>query len=126
MKRISKKVQKAYEEYKSLKERRTNPDGYFDDGGRWWPSENEKQECCEGIRTPSRAYPYSLIVHCRSLRHVCAKRKVDYSKVKELQLADRKKEYKYKVTTPRGIKFFCSLTDAEDCAVGYGVQVERI
>ena len=41
-----------------------NPDGHFDTGGRWYPSETEKQECC------SREWRYSLNRHCRSMLHI--------------------------------------------------------
>ena len=48
----------------------THPDGTFDKGGRWWPSQREQCECCNRIRTPSRRWPYSLLVHCRSKGHI--------------------------------------------------------
>ncbi len=58
------------EMYESRKDRETHPDGYFDRGGRWYPNESEECECCKNIRTPSRAYPYSLMTHCRSKKHI--------------------------------------------------------
>ena len=45
------------------------PDGHFDRGGRWYPSEEERCACCEGIRSPSRAFPYSLLKHCSRKKH---------------------------------------------------------
>ncbi len=63
-------VMKAAKEYIKRKDRMAHPDGKFDSGGRWYASESEKQTCCQGLRTPSRAYPYSQMVHCRSLAHV--------------------------------------------------------
>jgi hypothetical protein len=27
-------------------------------------------KCCSGIRKPSVRYPYSLMVHCRTLQHI--------------------------------------------------------
>jgi len=61
---------KMREMWESRLNRESHPDGEFDKAGRWWPDEGERQECCEYIRSPSRAYPYSLMVHCRSREHV--------------------------------------------------------
>lgn len=52
--------------------RRVHPDGRFDDAGRWDPSETERQPCCDFVRGPSRQWPYSLMVHCRTRRHCVA------------------------------------------------------
>ena len=64
------KLQKAYEEWRARKDRERHPDGHFDNGGRWYPSDQEEQECCKQIRWPSRRWPYSLLKHCRSIEHV--------------------------------------------------------
>jgi len=74
-------LQVAYE-YVRRRERATHPDGSFDSGGRWYPSEDEKQSCCSGIRRPSRAWPYSLMTHCRSITHVAALYGVDAREVR--------------------------------------------
>ena len=58
------------EMYYSRKLRLTHPEGHFDKAGRWWPSDREQYSCCNAIRTPSRAYPFSLMVHCRTRKHV--------------------------------------------------------
>ena len=55
--------------YADRQARATHPDGRFDTAGRWYPSEPERQPCCEHIRGPSRGWPYSLMLHCRTLRH---------------------------------------------------------
>ncbi len=47
-----------------------HPKGEFDTRGRWYPSITEKQPCCFNIRAPSGAYPYSLLVHCRTITHI--------------------------------------------------------
>ena len=57
-------------EYEDRKCRSSHPDGEFDKAGRFYPSEQETCDCCAGIRSPSRAYPYSYMVHCRSKLHV--------------------------------------------------------
>ena len=47
-----------------------HPNGTFDDGGRFYPSEQEWRDCCANIRQPSRAFPYSLMTHCRTAKHL--------------------------------------------------------
>ena len=62
------------------RDRVAHPVGKFDRGGRWYPSDRERASCCAAIRSPSRAHPYSYMVHCRTrkhletwyLEHVCA------------------------------------------------------
>lgn len=41
--------------------------GKTDRGNRFYP--NVMHACCENIRTPSRAWPWSLYKHCFSLEH---------------------------------------------------------
>ncbi len=60
----------AAQAYIARRDRKDHPDGEFDKGGRWYPSEAEKQPCCRSIRPPSRAWPNSLNSHCRTLKHV--------------------------------------------------------
>ena len=60
----------AAEEYLARGERRRHPYGKFDREGRWFPKGEERCECCKGIRSPSRAWPYTLMLHCRTARHV--------------------------------------------------------
>ena len=60
----------AEEIYATRKSRREHPDGTFDKAGRWYPSEAETCECCKHIRPPSRGWPYSLMVHCRTMKHI--------------------------------------------------------
>jgi len=62
------KVLDAVKEYIALRDRKSHPDGTFDSGGRFYLT--EKHECCRGIRTPSRAFPYSEMTHGRTLKHV--------------------------------------------------------
>ena len=68
-------IQEAITEYKKLQAREIHPEGTFDSGGRFYLS--EKFECCKGIRNPSRAHPYSEMVHGRTLKHVAHKYGVD-------------------------------------------------
>lgn len=71
-KKVTKKEfeEKVNNVYEMRKERMTHPDGKFDNGGRWYPAVGEKCDCCRSIREPSRAYPYSLMVHCRTKVHI--------------------------------------------------------
>ena len=71
------KVQEAVTEYLKLENREIHPEGTFDKGGRFYLAESEKCDCCRGIRSPSRAYPYSEMVHARTLKHVANKFGVD-------------------------------------------------
>lgn len=84
------KVVKAVEEYEKLQSREIHPNGEFDKAGRWYPSESESQDCCSEIRSPSRAYPYSYMVHCRTLAHVCSRVGADIEKAKEIVNAKNK------------------------------------
>jgi hypothetical protein len=63
------KLIEAVECYIDRKNRNRHPDGSVDKT-KWYPSETEKQKCCESIRQPSRSYPWSLQVHCRTKMHV--------------------------------------------------------
>jgi hypothetical protein len=46
------------------------PSGKTDSGSRWSPSDEEQCSCCGSIRSPSRAYPWSLLKHCHSKKHI--------------------------------------------------------
>lgn len=38
----------------------------------FFPSDAEERPCCKSIRTPSRRWPWSLMLHCRTLPHILA------------------------------------------------------
>ena len=69
---MNSKTQQAALEYVARKKRQAHPSGRRDNGGRWHPHNNERRECCDRIRTPSRAFPYSLMLHCRTAQHVAS------------------------------------------------------
>jgi len=75
---------KATEEYLSRKIRKSHPDGTFDKANRWYPSDLEVCECCSTVRAPSRAYPYSIMTHCRSIAHIANKYEVDAKAIRML------------------------------------------
>ena len=68
--RLTQKLRTAAQRYLDLRDRRADPEGTFDRGGRWHPAET--LACCGAIRTPSRAWPYSYLLHCRTVAHVAA------------------------------------------------------
>lgn len=74
---------KAALEYIDRRDRGAHPDGTFDKAGRWWPSSSERRPCCKLIRQPSRAHPYSYMVHCRTIPHVAQLFNVPEAALKE-------------------------------------------
>lgn len=68
------KVAQAARAYiqRNIKNHRSShsPAGHKDAAGRWYPIDEEKQECCAGVRDPSIAWPDSLKKHCCSAKHV--------------------------------------------------------
>ncbi len=71
------KLQAAYEMYIARQARQSHPTGKFDGAGRWYPTESETCSCCKGIRTPSRSWPFSYMVHCRTAEHIAHLHGVD-------------------------------------------------
>lgn len=69
----SEAVKIAAREYLALKERAIHPKGSFDKAGRWYPAE----PCACAVRAPSRAFPFSFLVHCRTAAHVAETHGVD-------------------------------------------------
>jgi hypothetical protein len=66
--RLTQKLRAAAQRYLDLQARTAHPVGRADKGGRWYPKKT--QPCCVGIRSPSRAWPWSLMAHCRTAQHV--------------------------------------------------------
>lgn len=56
--------------YEGRRDRLVNPDGTFDNAGRWYPSEAEDAGVSHTHRSPSRAWPYSYMTACRTRKHV--------------------------------------------------------
>jgi len=73
--RLTVKLRTAAERYIALQARAIHPEGNTDSGGRWYPV--RQLPCCSDIRTPSRAYPWSYMTHCRTAAHVAADLDVD-------------------------------------------------
>jgi len=56
--------------YNAFKQRKSALPGKFDSAGRWYPSEDWEASCCSSVRYPSRKWPYSLLKHCISKKHI--------------------------------------------------------
>lgn len=74
------KITEAAAAYIALRDRTSNPAGKFDGGGRF--TLDTYHSCCSGIRGPSRAYPYSEMVHGRTLLHVATAAGVDATELR--------------------------------------------
>jgi hypothetical protein len=75
--------------YLARQARKAHPAGSFDGGRRWLPADTERCDCCRGIRRPSRAWPYSLMQHCRTSKHVAALFGVQEKELKQVAEALR-------------------------------------
>ena len=62
-------LKEAVKVYLNRKHRKTHPSGEFDSAGRWYPDASENLNT-DAYRTPSRSYPYSYMLACRTLNHV--------------------------------------------------------
>ena len=88
MENEKKQLADAAAAYIALRDRVSNPGGSFDRGGRF--TLDAYHECCASIRNPSRAYPYSELVHARTLKHVAAVRGVDATELRREVKAQEK------------------------------------
>ncbi len=66
--KLAKSILAAAHEYIALRDRSIHPVGTFDSAGRFYLA--TRCECCRSIKSPSRAYPFSHMVHARSIVHV--------------------------------------------------------
>ena len=76
-------MQAAIDCYYKRLVRDEHPEGEFDNASRWYPNEEEKCDCCYGLRVTSRSYPYSLMVHCRTINHIANLFQVDMTQMKK-------------------------------------------
>jgi hypothetical protein len=87
---MNERINAAVQVYLDRQARITHPAGKFDKAGRWYPIGDERCECCNYIRTPSRAWPFSLMMHCRTMEHVAHLYDVDIKKLRRAVNATRK------------------------------------
>jgi len=69
------------EVYRQAKNREIHPSGDFDSKKRWYPCA-VLDAYADGVRIPSAAWPFSLMVHCRTKKFI--KKMVEESGVKTL------------------------------------------
>jgi hypothetical protein len=83
---ISPIVVAAAREYLDRRDRISHPEGRTDNGGRWYPSDTEDVggTITRTIRSPSRAWPWSYMVACRTAGHVAELYGVDASAVRSM------------------------------------------
>jgi hypothetical protein len=113
-------IDEAASLYLDRKDRAAHPDGEFDSKRRWSPSDTEHQPCCSTIRTPSAAYPYSALTHCRTLQHVANLTGVDEVELRKAVRTARPPTPRakpqpvemYKLVAVEGREFF-SIYDGE-------------
>ena len=68
---VDPKIRVAAAIYLRRRERIDHPKGKFDGAQRWYPDVSEGLDT-SSLRTPTRAWPYSYLLSCRTIRH-CAK-----------------------------------------------------
>lgn len=96
-------LETAAREYISRRDRVSHPDGKFDGKSRWYPSDAERCDCCNSVRSPSRAYPFSYMVHCRTIGHIVNLYNVD---VKDLRKEVKRLEPVAKPTREGGENYY--------------------
>lgn len=67
---VASQIDAGVQTWKARQNRAEHPSGDFDNARRWTPDDEEAQFCCRSIREPSRAWPYTLLTHARSVEHV--------------------------------------------------------
>ncbi len=72
----------AAKQFIARRDRKEHPDGKTDNAKRWYPSTCERTPGCAYIRSPTRAWPWSLMTHCRTAAHVAELHGVDDRDVK--------------------------------------------
>jgi len=71
-KEIEKEIKEEFEKLKKEVENKSlyyPKEGEFDNKKRWYPNEEEDCSCCIGIRSPSAAWPFTLLKHCDTEKH---------------------------------------------------------
>ena len=76
--------------YLERQSRSSHPSGKFGKARRWEPDDGERRKCCDGIRMPSRAWPYSLMQHCCTMLHIAQLYDVDLRALRTMVAAARK------------------------------------
>ena len=77
-------------EYIGRRRGQKEPKGSYDKRGRWYMALDEKRDCCDHIRYPSAACPYSLLRHCRTMQHIAQLYDVDLGALRTMVATARK------------------------------------
>jgi len=95
IKTINPIVVQAAQEFIARRDRRSHPDGRTDNGGRWYPSDDENinRTVTSTIRSPTRAYPWSYMHACRTAAHVAELFGVDATDVRSIAKTLDKPKY---------------------------------
>lgn len=96
--KFSRKTKSAAALYIARRDRMAHPDGGNGKGRKWHPSADERCSCCSSVRSPSWAYPWSLMTHCRTAAHIANLAGVDVS---ELRAAARALDTKAKAAVAK-------------------------
>ena len=59
------------------------PIGHFSSSSKWYPDPIEVVDCCKSIRRPSIKWPYSLMRHCYTIKHIASLFGADIKGVRE-------------------------------------------
>ena len=119
-KKLAKSIFAAASTYLRLRDRLEHPAGKFDSAGRFYLI--KPCDCCSSIRYPSRAYPYSHMIHGRSVVHVAtAAGLADYARAVRSVAGVIDREGVEAIPAYLVSKPFLKLMDA--CAVA-GLEVE--
>ena len=63
------KLMEARQTYIERRRKSAHPLGIWRER-KWFPDSLEHRECCDQVRQPTMTYPYSLMRHCRTLKHI--------------------------------------------------------
>jgi hypothetical protein len=88
----SERLAAAAEEFFARQDRRSHPEGWTDRAGRWYPSDAENAPLCASVRKPSFAYPWSIMLHCRTTTHLAELFDVDSDALKKLVTKIRREQ----------------------------------
>jgi len=66
---MDQKIMEAVKEYNRRKNGGFLP-GYTDKAGRFYSEPSDVCECCKSIRTPTTAWPFSILHHCKTAKHI--------------------------------------------------------
>ena len=80
--RLTAALRTAAQRYIDLKARRVHPDGSFDKHNRFYLADEESHECCSKIKPPSRNFPFSYMLHARTMVHVATAFHIELPRLK--------------------------------------------